>query len=66
MWALLFNTARRNGHKPEFLLAEQNFPVPLLLSVETTRRLCRRVVSEVLPAIFSYKKTYISRYTKHI
>ena len=28
IWALLFNTARRNGHKPEFLLAEQNFPVP--------------------------------------
>ena len=26
-WALLFNTARRNGHKPEFLWAEQNFPV---------------------------------------
>ena len=27
IWALLFNTARRNGHKPEFLWAEQNFPV---------------------------------------
>ena len=28
LWALLFNTARRNGHKPESLLAKKRIPVP--------------------------------------
>ena len=34
----------------------KTFLSPLLLSLETTRRLCRRVVSEALPAIFPYNK----------
>ena len=28
MWALLFYTVERNYHKPEFVWAEPNFPVP--------------------------------------
>ena len=43
----------------------KTFLSPLLLSLETTRRLCRRVVSEALPAIFPHKKAYIKTYKKN-
>ena len=63
MWALLLNCVEINSLKPEFLLAEPNFPYiilsHLLLSLEMTRRLCRRVISEALPAIFPYTNSYI-------
>ena len=45
----------------------QTFLSPLLFFFETTRRLCRRVVSEALPAIFPYnKKTYIKTCKQNI
>ena len=34
----------------------KTFLSPLLLSLDTTRRLCRPIASEALPAIFPYKK----------
>ena len=70
IWALLLNCVERNSHKPESLLAEPNFFYiilsHLLLSLEMARRLCRRVISEALPAIFPYKKAYIKTYKKNI
>ena len=66
----LSNCVERNSHKPESLWAQTIFPYiilsHLLLSLEMTRRLCRRVISEALPAIFPYKKQPIQKPIRNV